>query len=33
MNETYAEELIRELEFHVDEGKGMLRLFVVKFQN
>jgi len=31
MNETYAEELIKELEFHIDEGKGMLRIFVVKF--
>ena len=31
MNETYADELIKELEFHIDEGKGMLRIFVVKF--
>ncbi len=32
MNETYAEELIKELESHVDEGKGMLKMFVVKFE-
>ncbi len=32
MNETYAEELIKELQSHIDEGKGMLREFVIKFE-